>query len=256
MPVPQFPDKYDREVMLTAIDSVAHRSELDGVRLDHALLVYRTHIATHLRSAFETEPIEGFGGRVDRIKGTEVGIASGFGIGGPAVAALVEDLHAIGAETIVSVGTCGQLTPSESHVLICEKALRDEGTSHHYAPDARFAYPDEALTRMIREHLSNERRGVPTASSWTTDALYRETTAERDAYLAEGITCVEMEAASLFTVCRTLGIRCASVFVVSDVSEGEDHRIAFHEPDVVSTLERVAERMLTFLIDPTYRRAA
>ena len=248
MSVPQFIKKYGSPAILTARASIAHRSELSGTFLKTVLLVYREHVAQHLCTAFTTERIEGFGGRIERIKGTDVAIASGFGIGGPAVAALIEDLHAVGVDTIVSTGTCGQLAPSSSQVLICERALRDEGVSHHYMPAERFAIPDTNLMVALERHLVQSAVEPARASSWTTDALYRETVAERDTYLREGITCVEMEAASLFTVARALGIRSTSVFVVSDVSDGEDHHIAFGDENVIHTLEHVSESTLKFLL--------
>ena len=53
-------------------------------------------------------------------------------------------------------------------------------------------------------------------STWTTDAPYRETSAEILHYQAEGVQVVEMESAGLFTVGQVRGLPAASVVVVMD----------------------------------------
>ncbi len=47
-------------------------------------------------------------------------------------------------------------------------------------------------------------------------------------YRSEGVVTVEMEAAALFTVSETLGIRAASVFCISDVLHGLEWEPHFH----------------------------
>ena len=55
-----------------------------------------------------------------------------------------------------------------------------------------------------------------TGTSWTIDTPYRETIDEVRHYQAEGVLCVEMEAAALFAVAKVRGLRLASAFVISD----------------------------------------
>src|SRR5215472_11837320 len=65
-------------------------------------------------------------------------------IGAPVAAIVVEELAALGVQAVVAVGTAGAigdgLAPGD--LVVCSGALRDEGTSHHYAPPGRFALPD------------------------------------------------------------------------------------------------------------------
>jgi len=60
--------------------------------------------------------------------------------------------------------------------------------------------------------------GLPfrAGTSWTIDTPYRETVAEARRYQAEGVLCVEMEAAALFAVAKVRGLHVASAFAISD----------------------------------------
>ena len=63
-----------------------------------------------------------------------------------------------------------------------------------------------ALGLALRESGLAFRPGV----SWTIDAPYRETVAEARHYQAEGVLCVEMEAAALFAVAEVRGLAPAA----------------------------------------------
>jgi uridine phosphorylase len=140
-------------------------------------------------------------------------------IGAPAAAIVTEELAAMGTHAVIAVGTAGAIGGglAAGDLVVCSGALRDEGTSHHYAPPERFALPDPGLTALLRARLPTADYGP----SWTTDAPYRETAEEICAYRDEGIRTVEMEAAALFTVGRLGGLAVASAFCVSDVLHGE-----------------------------------
>ena len=155
-------------------------------------------------------------------------------IGAPAAAIAVEELSARGTELLIGVGTAGALGGrlAAGDLVVCSAALRDEGTSHHYAPPQPFALPHPGLTARLRESLPAAAPGP----SWTTDAPYRETAAEIARYRAEGILTVEMEASSLFTVARITGVAAAAAFVVSDVLHGGQWEPHFGSADVLQGL--------------------
>jgi uridine phosphorylase len=167
-------------------------------------------------------------------------------IGAPAAAIAVEELSARGMELLIGVGAVGGLDGrlAAGNLVVCSAALRDEGTSHHYAPPEPFAFPDPGLTARLREALPAAIYGP----SWTTDAPYRETSEEIAKYRAEGILTVEMEASCLFTAARTVGVPAAAAFVVSDVLHGEQWEPHFGSPDVTQglwTLFEAAEACLS-----------
>ncbi len=56
-----------------------------------------------------------------------------------------------------------------------------------------------------------------TGCAWTIDTPYRETIEEIHQYQREGVACVEMEAAALFSVAQCRSVQVASAFVISDL---------------------------------------
>jgi uridine phosphorylase len=164
-------------------------------------------------------------------------------VGAPATAMAIEELSARGTELFVGIGTAGaisdQLAPGG--LVVCSAALRDEGTSHHYAPSETFAHPDPALTARLRKELPDAAHGP----SWTTDAPYRETAEELAKYRAEGILTVDMEASCLFTVARAVGVPAAAAFVVSDVIEGDRWEPHFSTADILPPLWSLFEAAAT-----------
>ncbi len=153
---------------------------------------------------------------------TRVGLALG-GVGAPLAAGWLEELIAMGARRVVVAGGAGGLVPSLTlgHVVVPTAAVRDEGTSHHYAPASRLIEPTadaiEAITRTL------ERNGVPfvAGTTWTTDALYRETRGKVEQRVAEGCLTVEMEAAALFAVARFRAISLGEILYAGDDLSGE-----------------------------------
>ena len=65
------------------------------------------------------------------------------GIGGPSTAIAVEELANCGADTMIRVGTCGgiDLSVKSGDLVIASGAVRQDGTSHEYAPPAYPATP-------------------------------------------------------------------------------------------------------------------
>jgi uridine phosphorylase len=167
-------------------------------------------------------------------------------IGAPAAAIAVEELSARGAELFIGVGTVGAIDErlAVGDLVVCSAALRDEGTSYHYAPPEPFAAPDPGLTARLRAALPDAVYGP----SWTTDAPYRETAEEVAKYRADGIVTVEMEASCLFTVASAVGVRAAAAFTVSDVLHGEQWAPHFASADILHglwTLFEAAEGCLS-----------
>jgi uridine phosphorylase len=154
--------------------------------------------------------------------GTRLGIALG-GVGAPLAAAWLDELIALGARRFVVVGGAGVLVPSLTlgHVIVPLAALRDEGTSHHYAPPSRLIAPTpdavEAITRTL------EHNDVPfvTGTTWTTDGFYRETRNKVARRVAEGCLTVEMEAAALFAVARFRGVSLGQMLYAGDDLSGD-----------------------------------
>ena len=133
------------------------------------------------------------------LDGVRLGIV-GCAVGASFAVLVAEELFASGCSLLVSITSAGQIAPlgPTPYFVLIERALRDEGTSHHYAPPADFSAADPALIARVRPSLANLPEPVHLGTSWTTDAPFRETAAAIAARRALGIAAVEMEAAALY----------------------------------------------------------
>ena len=130
----------------------------------------------------------------------EIGII-GRVVGAPFAVLVAEELFASGCTFLLSLTSAGQIVAAGSppYFVVIERALRDEGTSYHYAAPADFAHADPALVVLAADALGP--RGI-VGATWTTDAPFRETAAAIEAAKQRGILAVEMEAAALYAFAR------------------------------------------------------
>jgi uridine phosphorylase len=149
-------------------------------------------------------------------------ILANFGIGAPVVVVLLEQFAALGVGEFVSIGMAGGLAPGAQagDLIVCNRALRDEGVSYHYQAPSRYAVASGPLTRQIQACLEAAVQAYRLGPVWTTDAPFRETLLEVEQYRREGILAVEMEAAALFAAGQSLGVQVAAAFAVGDSLEG------------------------------------
>jgi Phosphorylase superfamily len=122
------------------------------------------------------------------LRGIPVGII-GCAVGGPFAVLLAEQLFASGCELLVSITSAGQIVPVRNppYFVLIEKALRDEGTSHHYLPPARYVGMKPELSEWISDVLRPLTPRIEIGASWTTDAPYRETREAIEAASADGV---------------------------------------------------------------------
>ncbi len=138
----------------------------------------------------------------------EIGII-GCAVGAPFAVLVAEELFASGCRFLISVTSAGQITPVRPppYFVIIDRALRDEGTSYHYAPPEEFAAADPNLVGLASKALEASGQHAVTGASWTTDAPFRETEAAIKAARSKGVLAVEMEAAALYAFARKAGAR-------------------------------------------------
>ncbi len=102
------------------------------------------------------------------------------GFGAPTAVMTLEELAAFGIKKFVNIGAAGGLQQNMNvgDIVVCDRAIRDEGTSHHYLPVEKYAFSCPELTERLCTVF--ERKGIQYSkgSSWTTDAPYRETIEE------------------------------------------------------------------------------
>lgn len=171
----------------------------------------------------------------------QLAIAAGFGVGAPAAAVMLEELIAWGVRDFVSMGMAGSLREDlpPGSIVLCDSAIRDEGTSYHYLPYDSDVFPDRTLTEKLANELSAAGLPFSRGATWTTDAIYRETPAEVEYFRKKGALVVEMEAAALFAVAAHRNARIASCFSVSDTLAFLEWKPEFHSEATQETLEKL-----------------
>jgi len=133
------------------------------------------------------------------------------GMGGPSAAIVVEELIALGAQTLIRIGTCGALTARHllGELVRVEAALAFDGTSRSLGA-AGEVLPDGELTRAL---------DAPHATAASVDLFY-------GADAPAGADVVEMECATVFQLANLRGIRAAAVLGVSDKLTNGRRRLA------------------------------
>jgi uridine phosphorylase len=132
-----------------------------------------------------------------------VGIV-GCAVGAPFAVLIAEELFACGCHLLISMTSAGQITPAGElpYFVLIDRALRDEGTSYHYAAPSEYSEADPQLVAVAIQALKTDGVNVVTGPSWTTDAPFRETEEAIAAARSKGILAVEMEAAALYAFAR------------------------------------------------------
>ena len=157
------------------------------------------------------------------LEGVPVSVTS-TGIGGPSTAIAVEELHMLGADTFIRVGTCGGMQKDviSGDVVVASAAIRAEGTSQEYMPLAFPAVADftvlKALDAAAAEMGGRRHVGVVQCK----DSFYGQHAPGRmpvrqmlmsnwQAWIEGGCLASEMESAARFVMSRLLRARAGSV---------------------------------------------
>ena len=148
------------------------------------------------------------------------------GIGGPSTAIAVEELYACGASTLVRVGTCGGINTKvcAGDVVVANGAVRQDGTSHEYAPAIFPAVPSTRVLFALDMAARKMKKSYHTGVVQSKDSFYGQHSPKRmpvykdleekwEAWKRLGVLASEMEASTLFTVGASLGIDTGAAFL-------------------------------------------
>jgi uridine phosphorylase len=146
------------------------------------------------------------------------------GMGAPFVAAMLEELIALGCRKFMVCGAAGVLhsnTPVGA-IFVPISAVRDEGTSYHYLAPGREVAPLPEAVAAIETTLKQSGLSYELGKTWTTDAFFRETPGKVAMRQAEGCRLVEMEAAAFFAVAQFRGVALGQILMGGDDVSGTD----------------------------------
>lgn len=138
-------------------------------------------------------------------------------VGAAPAAQILDWLMAYGVRKIISAGSCGSLIPiPESTFLVPRKALRDEGTSYHYAPPSRFLDISETARAAIRRTILEHGMKYQEVITWSTDGFFRETREKVEYRKSEGCAVVEMECSALAACASFRGADWGMILYTAD----------------------------------------
>lgn len=149
------------------------------------------------------------------------------GIGGPSAVIAMEELHNLGADTFLRVGTCGgiRLDVKSGDLVLATGAVRMEGTSREYAPIEFPAVADFQVLTALAAAAGEQSRPWHAGVVQCKDSFYGQHAPARmpvsyeleqkwEAWKRLGVLASEMESAALFTCAAALAVRCGAVFHV------------------------------------------
>ena len=218
-PVPDFPETvvsifshhlFQRVVALLGGREIAHTKDVDGIWPVYEVIY----------------------------KGKRLGMYKAR-LGAPACVGCFEDIIPMGTKRIILLGNCGVLDNAipDCGIIIPKRAIRDEGTSYHYAPASDYIDVNTNYIELFQTILEQHGYTYTTGTTWTTDAFYRETRGKIARRKQMGAICVEMECAAMQAMCDFRGVEFFQFLYAGD-NLAETH----WDPRSLGGLERLNDK--------------
>lgn len=170
---------------------------------------------------------------------TPVTVAS-TGIGGPSTAILLEEMANLGSNTFLRIGTSGGIADGleKGDFVISTGAVRADGTSKSYAWPEYPAIADHEVVLALIDSASKMKIRFDVGVCFSVDGFYSENKVLKEGRVAPmshagympsfmpnrladvkqmGVKNIEMENATIFTLCSLFGLRAGAICTVSDV---------------------------------------
>jgi uridine phosphorylase len=179
------------------------------------------------------------------LAGQTVGIV-GCAVGAPFAVLIAEELFASGCQLLVSITSAGQITPvgPTPYFVVIDRALRDEGTSYHYAAPAEYSHADPGLVALAVGAFKSKGLPVTVGPSWTTDAPFRETAGAIAAARSKGVLAVEMEAAALYAFAQAANRQVLCIAHVTNTMGQTEQDFEKGEADGTADAMRILEAIV------------
>ena len=150
---------------------------------------------------------------IGEYKGVEI-VATSTGMGGSSTSIAVEELHNLGVEAMIRIGSCGAMQTGIGlgDLILASGAVRDDGASRAYV-DIRYpAVPDTELLNLCidvaKENDWNHHIGIVQSH----ESFYMDTNEEEKKYWSKcGVLGSDFETAAVFCVGKLRGIKTASI---------------------------------------------
>lgn len=236
MTYPKFKNKHQNKSLLSPEEFIKYK-KFEKNLPKKCIIIYSNKAMDYLKEKYDLKPIITLS-HLDSYVYKDILIVRVFGVGSPLAAIILEELSAMGVKIFLNIGLAGGLI--KEGIFICNKAIRDEGTSYHYLKSSNYSYPDKELSKKFENTLTKNKIIYEKGITWTIDAPYRETTNEIEHYRKKGVVTVEMESSALFSVAKVKKLKVASAFVVSDIL-GKKWDPKFDHIDVKTSLRNLLD---------------
>lgn len=211
----------------------AHHIQLDSDIIQNATVALLPgdpgrvpNISKYLNGAKEVANSREFCSHIGHLDGIPLLVTS-TGCGGPSLSICVEELAQIGVRHFIRVGTTGSI---QDHIevgdlVISNAAVRLEGASRSFAPIEYPAVSDFHVTQSLIEEAKKMGVKFHIGITASTDTFYqgqerydsytgyvpRHLQGSRQEWTALKVSNFEMEAATLFTMCATMGLKAGAI---------------------------------------------
>jgi len=255
MSYPIYPDKHKLKEMYGAKEIVGYRRQIGRMPSlsspQGILFCLERGLPWRLRWQIPVKRAGGMNGDLYALKRPKdkVGIMTGFGGGSPMTVELAEEFVAMGVKCMILMTWGGLLQPDlqAGDIIVIDRAIRDEGTSYHYLPPAKYVDANAELANQLVAEIRASGGTCTRGTTWTTDAPFRETVEEIKQYQEEGVKTVEMESAGLFTVGQVRNIPTVSVVVGMDNLSEYSWQVPRRLDAILQSLELVYSASLKLL---------
>ena len=121
-------------------------------------------------------------------------------------------------QNIIRIGTCGALDENikVGDLIVVDKVIRGDGVTPYYVDKNFVTQADKKLADTLYEVAKGMGLSVHRGTTWTTDALLRETREIVETKRKEGAIAVDMVSSTLITIAQTYKIKAGSILAVSD----------------------------------------
>jgi len=189
------------------------------------IFVPQKSLADYVLRRHSTKRIKGFLGEFYLFKRTngQIALSTGFGIGAPVIAGLTDEFAALGVKQFILIGMAGGLQRElgTGSFVISASAIRGEGVSQHYLPTHPTVDSSEEMARGLSEILTKHNQPHVLGTTWTTDAPFRELRKVVVEHQRAGVLAVDMEAAAMLSVARSMKLSALAAFSIADqLSDG------------------------------------
>ncbi|WP_242893810.1 nucleoside phosphorylase [Actinomadura litoris] len=212
-------------------DQLAHHLHLRGDHVGRYALLPRNPDQVAPLAALMDDPefvarnreFETWRGTVDG----ETVVVTSTGVGGPSTALAVEELAALGVDTMIRVGVSGSMQPDtrNGELAVLTGAIRDEGTTRQYMPVEFPAIASIEVVLALQDAANRAGARYRCGLAHTKDSYYGETEPARmpmaaalterfETWRRGGAICSEMETAAALVVGSVLDVRMGSVVLM------------------------------------------